>query len=298
MKKILLFITGFLIFLSLNAQTWTTTFFDDFNRADGSLGPNYSVSSAAMPTPTILSNEVKISSTTSPAYWKVSYVNGITNNNIRVSCYFRAPTIGYGFGLNARDNGSYTYTAAIMSESDDVLITKRDYVGGSTTLASQKANLDISKTYYLEFTLKNSDLTFKFVESTKTDTIKLIASDNTVTGINVNFSGYQYQSNLTSYVDNFKIESFNNPTGFSDIKEYYSSIFPNPADAIITFFSNKEATEDSEIRIYNTLGNLVKSEIVNQNSKIIDISNLNCGIYFLTIKSKGGTEIHKLIVKR
>jgi len=293
MKKILLFITGFLIFLSLNAQTWTTTFFDDFNRADGSLGPNYSVSSAAMPTPTILSNEVKISSTTSPAYWKVSYVNGITNNNIRVSCYFRAPTIGYGFGLNARDNGSYTYTAAIMSESDDVLITKRDYVGGSTTLASQKANLDISKTYYLEFTLKNSDLTFKFVESTKTDTIKLIASDNTVTGINVNFSGYQYQNNLTSYVDNFKIESFNNPTGFSDIKEYYSSIFPNPADDQLIIKS--EQLPDRVI-IYNTMGQKVIEAILEfQSDRIIDVAKLVSGAYVVKVYSGNKRYTAKMI---
>ena len=69
MKKILLLLSGIFALTQINAQSWQTIFFDDFNRADGEIGVNYTtLPSAGITQVGILSNEVKIASgETAPA---------------------------------------------------------------------------------------------------------------------------------------------------------------------------------------------------------------------------------------
>jgi len=57
-------------------------------------------------------------------------------------------------------------------------------------LAISKVNLNVNKTYYLEFTLRLGKLDFKFVEVGLTDTVSIEATDNTLSGNKVNLSCY------------------------------------------------------------------------------------------------------------
>ena len=41
MRKITLLLLSICALLTVHAQTWQTVFYDDFNRADGALGGNY-----------------------------------------------------------------------------------------------------------------------------------------------------------------------------------------------------------------------------------------------------------------
>jgi len=210
MKKIIILILAVLFgFSSINAQSWQTLFYDDFNRVDGPLGSNYTTSPSSGTTQLgILGNEVKIASdATAPAYWIISYLNGINYDSVRISCKFRAPNLGYGSSISARDNGIFTYSAGIMSDSDTIAISCRDYIGNSTKLAGDKAYLDISKTYFLEFTLKSADLSFRFVEVGMTDTITINAINDSLTGNNINLSSYFFSPSLSEYIDDFKIEA-------------------------------------------------------------------------------------------
>ena len=283
----------------MNAQSWQTIFYDDFNRADGAIGNNYNTNMQANITSLgIVGYEVKIASDTFPAYWRVSYVNSIIDDSIRISCKFRSPNLGYGFSINARDNGVNTYSAGIMSNTDTIAIYRRDYIGNSTKLSGEKAYLDINKTYYLEFTLRSADLTFKFVEVGVTDTITINATDNLLTGDNVNLSSYYYTSNLAVYFDDFRIESYSNSSGIDNIEINSYSVFPNPASEIVTLNTGNLNYTDLSVRIYNIVGKLVLSETLQQNQQQINIGDLYNGIYIIEIKSKEWTGKQKLIIHR
>jgi len=283
-----------------NAQTWQTVFYDNFNRADGTLGSNYTYTLGGPITQLgILNNEVNVvssglGSNGSPhAYWGINYTNGVNANNIRISCKFRAPNIGYALAINARDNGINTYSAGIMSNTDEIQISSRDYLGNSTKLAGEKANLDISKTYFMEFTLKNADLAFRFVEVGMKDTITINATDNSLTGNMVNLSAYYYSPNLSVYLDDFKIETNNNPTGINNINKNSYSIYPNPAtDGFYIGLDGKDAS----VSIYNLNGMLVMSRSAVDKS-LISIATLSRGMYIVKISTDGNTIERKLVKK-
>ena len=297
MRTLMLTLLCAFIITSINAQSWKTVFYDDFNRADGALGSNYTTNpSGGITQFGILSNEVKVASgATAPAYWILSYNSGITYDGVRVSCKFRAPNLGYGFSIAARDDGTNSYRAGVMSNSDTIAIYRSDYIGNSTKLAGEKANLDINKTYFLEFTLKNADLTFRFVEVGRSDTITINAIDNSLTGSKVNLSSYYYASNLSVFIDDFKIESYGNLTSIVNIKKNSYSIYPNPASDILTVNTNNT---DLTLNIYNVTGTLVKSEMHKQNNSQINVSDLSNGIYMVEIKSKELYGKQKLIIQR
>ncbi len=288
------------ILISVNAQSWQTVFFDDFNRADGALGSNYTTSpSGGITQLGILSNEVKVANAaTAPAYWIVSYINGVNADSIRISCKFRAPVSSYGFSISARDNGVNTYRAGLMSDADTVFIYRADYSGNSTKLAGEKANLDVSKTYFLEFTLQGADLTCRFVEVGTTDTITINATDNLLTGNNVTLSAYYYLPDMSLYFDDFRIESYGSSTGIDHVEKNNCSVFPNPASDIINLNIDNLSNTALVLDIYNVTGTLVKSETMNQNNRQINIGDLSNGLYMVTIKSNDQIVNQRLVIQR
>ncbi len=284
----------------MNAQTWQTVFFDNFNRADGVLGSNYNTTLSPQITQlSILGNEVKIASgPVAPAYWIVSYLTGINYDSIRISCKYKTSNSGCGFSINARDNGVNTFSAGIMANTDTIAIYKRDYIGNSITLAKGKAFLAINKTYFLEFTLKSADLALRFVEVGMTDTITLLATDNSLTGNNINLSSYFFTSNVSIYFDDFKIEAYSNATGIDNVEKKSCSLFPTPASDFVTLSIDKNNIEPLSLNIYNIMGSLVKSKVFIQNQQQIDVSDLSNGIYMAEIKYQKRIETQKLIIQR
>ena len=131
-----------------------------------------------------------------------------------------------------------------------------------------------------------------------TDTITINATDNLLTGNKVNLSAYYYLPNRSVYFDDFRIESYSNSTGIDNIEKNTYSIFPNPASDIITLNINDESNTDLTLNIYNGIGTLVKSAILKQNNRQINIGDLRNGIYIVSIKSKDFTESQRLIIQR
>ena len=71
------------------------------------------------------------------------------------------------------------------------------------------------------------------------------------------------------------------------------SIFPNPTSSFLTIRSNKLI---SPISIYDKTGKLVLQNKVNSNEIILDISNLNSGLYFIKSNSQNSSKIRRFIV--
>ncbi|HBX49660.1 MAG: hypothetical protein A2275_07865 [Bacteroidetes bacterium RIFOXYA12_FULL_35_11] len=300
MKKIILLLFSVFALTQINAQSWQTLYFDDFNRADGTLGSNYTVSpSPGMTQSNIFNNEFIIANeAVAPAYCMASYVNAINYDSIRISCKFRAPYSGYGFSIGARDNGQFVYRAGIMSNSDTIGIYLYDYTGGSTTLAAEKAYLDISKTYVMDFSLKSNAISFKFVEFGTTDTIALFATANTVAGNNINFGSYHFTPNVSIFIDDFKIEAYTSLTSIDDLIKDRSLIYPNPAFNTETITIDYNFNNAVTLNIYNILGKLVRTEILQKDQNIFNLDYLYNGIYIVEIKSKEWSAKQKLIVKK
>jgi hypothetical protein len=77
---------------------------------------------------------------------------------------------------------------------------------------------------------------------------------------------------------------------------FNSTLYPNPSNGLFTL--SYYSDEMTEIKITNTLGELIYSEKVNRSSnqikKKIDISRQTKGIYFLQINSSTASATHKI----
>jgi hypothetical protein len=89
-------------------------------------------------------------------------------------------------------------------------------------------------------------------------------------------------------------------TGNNEIENSVKNIFlsPNPATNQLTVSSTQGAIE--EIEIYNLLGERVLSLPLNTlkgTSASIDVSELNPGIYFVTVTATNGNKVTRKVVK-
>ncbi|MAX80894.1 MAG: hypothetical protein CL843_12070 [Crocinitomicaceae bacterium] len=85
-------------------------------------------------------------------------------------------------------------------------------------------------------------------------------------------------------------------TGVNDLKEAANlSIFPNPADDIITV--KHELNSNIEVSIYTLTGAQVSNTIVSSNANTIDVSSLPAGYYILKAKSGDLEHVEKLIIQ-
>jgi PKD repeat protein/subtilisin family serine protease len=89
----------------------------------------------------------------------------------------------------------------------------------------------------------------------------------------------------------FVIDWANNILSNSDIS---FEVYPNPARDIIHI--NFEDNQSRIIMLFDLSGKLILNKEVNGNTKLLDISNLNAGIYTLSITESGKTTNIKIVV--
>jgi len=88
-------------------------------------------------------------------------------------------------------------------------------------------------------------------------------------------------------------------TGINEVKNTNSSfiVYPNPATSQINIVLN-ENVKNSTLHIFDINGKTISSQtLINQNTASIDLSNLNKGIYFITIDADGVKSSKKFIVE-
>jgi len=108
------------------------------------------------------------------------------------------------------------------------------------------------------------------------------------------------QLGSTMYVDSIYLEG-TVLTGIDNLYENNNvvNLFPNPAHDIINIQLNNEITGDLNMNIYNSLGEIVLSEIFNSksNNYPIDISRFHKGFYYLNIYNDKNNYIKKFVVE-
>jgi len=120
-----------------------------------------------------------------------------------------------------------------------------------------------------------------------------LSSDNVYIAYNYTSSGTGGGTSTVWRVDNILMKGYNVSSVSNIINEV--SLYPNPANNSITI---ENVMQISNISIYNTLGQKVYEDNFSKNKIIIDISNLNNGLYFLkTSDINGKTNVNRFIKK-
>ncbi|MFH0865277.1 MAG: T9SS type A sorting domain-containing protein [Bacteroidota bacterium] len=74
-------------------------------------------------------------------------------------------------------------------------------------------------------------------------------------------------------------------------------IYPNPGEGIITILFSELANKSTSVEILNSLGQLVYADIMNTNTKNIDVSKLSKGIYSLKLTIAGKSYFEKVVIE-
>lgn len=74
------------------------------------------------------------------------------------------------------------------------------------------------------------------------------------------------------------------------------NFYPNPVTNGKIYITSKNISA-KEIAVYDVLGKLVLQTTLNTNSKEVNVSALNSGVYIIKIKEGDATATRKLIVK-
>ncbi|HQK97265.1 MAG TPA: T9SS type A sorting domain-containing protein, partial [Bacteroidia bacterium] len=150
---------------------------------------------------------------------------------------------------------------------------------GSTTAESIIRNVTSAATYYVQVYGYSSAF-----------------NANTCYRLRVNASGTNFRAASGADVEteeNVNVEKIN----AMDVL----SLFPNPASTSLTinFFTPNQ--ENSTIEIYDMIGKVVSSRVINSqegfNAQDLDITGLNNGVYFLKMTQSEKSTVKKFVVK-
>ncbi|MAV42803.1 MAG: hypothetical protein CMC32_04880, partial [Flavobacteriaceae bacterium] len=82
--------------------------------------------------------------------------------------------------------------------------------------------------------------------------------------------------------------------GINSILENDLNIFPNPSNGV---FNIKTSLNNSTYKIYNLIGQQVKSGLIKNGANLIDLRNSIDGVYFMTIQTENGEKIGYKLIK-
>ena len=86
-----------------------------------------------------------------------------------------------------------------------------------------------------------------------------------------------------------------NETPVKEVEQLNFSVYPNPADQQITVVIDRLDNQHCEAVMYDMMGRKVAEFNLNDNYNVLNISNLNSGIYLIQVKSESQTAIQKII---
>jgi hypothetical protein len=126
-------------------------------------------------------------------------------------------------------------------------------------------------------------------------------SNATTNVLNVSQSGHYYV--MAENLQGCKLKSMSKhliiTTIENNILQSHFNLYPNPASTAITIDFTKEKASALKINIYNINGQKLKNIDVNGiTNKVIDVADLENGLYFIEILgSKGILEVKKLLIE-
>jgi photosystem II stability/assembly factor-like uncharacterized protein len=89
-----------------------------------------------------------------------------------------------------------------------------------------------------------------------------------------------------------------NSSGINEKENIQFELAPNPASEVVTLNVDNRIIENMVLRIYNIVGELIRSETLKQNQQNINVNDLKDGNYIFEIKSKDQCGRQNFIIQR
>ena len=83
-------------------------------------------------------------------------------------------------------------------------------------------------------------------------------------------------------------------TSFEEVDHINISVFPNPVNVLLNIQSVELI---SKVELFNNLGMVVLSEIVNDNTYQFNVTKINPGIYFIKIETEKDQILRKIVIE-
>ena len=194
-------------------------------------------------------------------------------------------------------NQSSSYDTAIVTlnlvTDNYASETSWQLTDSSGYIIAQNGSLSNASTYSTEIEIPTSDECYTFtINDTYGDGICCAygVGSYSITDDSGNtiISGGEFSSVDTS---TFRVGE---TLGINSIFENDLNIFPNPSNGV---FNIKTSLNNSTYKIYNLIGQQVKSGLIKNGANLIDLRNSIDGVYFMTIQTENGEKIGYKLIK-
>ncbi|MBA2613892.1 MAG: T9SS type A sorting domain-containing protein [Bacteroidetes bacterium] len=142
--------------------------------------------------------------------------------------------------------------------------------------------------------------TYTLTIPTPTNNINKFNSDNLyIVGFLAEYSANQNNRNVLNVIKE-KLSANNETLGLKETTtNSFLSVFPNPSNGMLYLKSSK-TINTYEIKVIDLMGRSILIQNLHQvgNMEMLDISNLNNGIYFLHISSESGNFVEKIVIQK
>ena len=227
-----------------------------------------------------------------------------TTSNCMVSSFQTTTNVNASFcqGDSLYFHGTY------YSTNETLIDTTLSVIGLDSIIVANITQLDLP---IVSFTLNSNDsvclnaMTVTLVDGmpaggTYTGTgVSSDTFDPQIANIGWNIITYTYSDgNQCSNSKSDSIYVYSCAVGFEKYTEANShyTIFPNPSNGIIHIESKIE-TSNSELTIYNVIGNKLLNQKIESKNITLDLSLFNSGVYFIEIKNLEGRYFERLVKK-
>jgi hypothetical protein len=103
----------------------------------------------------------------------------------------------------------------------------------------------------------------------------------------------KYNSSRSNIVTNSTIGIYENA-----MESFVFSLYPNPTNDVITISIQEVLDKTMTLNIYNALGALVKTTMIEQNNQQLNVSDLSNGFYTVELRSTKGWAKQKLTIQK
>ena len=289
-KFTIIFTVFFVIAVSVNAQitnngfeNWTTT--GNYENPDGwatmnslSTGPFYSCQKSSDPYPPNVGNySIKINNDVSLTQltggWGIAVTNAMDYPFKPAFHITGHPTSLTGYFRYISQNADSMFVKIILF-NNGVIVANNEFSTGVTTISWTSFTIPIP-TY------------------TTADSATILLSAFYPTGPTDGPNG-----NSSLKIDNLNFDVLISSVADQNPGTVLFSLYPNPASDIVTINIENNNNENVSLNIFNVVGSLVKSAILNQNQNEINVSDLSNGVYVVEFQSQGKSERQKLIIQK
>ncbi|HET6227263.1 MAG TPA: T9SS type A sorting domain-containing protein, partial [Bacteroidia bacterium] len=89
------------------------------------------------------------------------------------------------------------------------------------------------------------------------------------------------------------------PIGIYEYENNFSfTVYPNPVNELLTINVDLATSKNITLNIYNSLGALVRTQVMEHNTQQLNVSDLTSGFYIVELKTSSGSSKQKLTIQR